>query len=205
MSFLKKLAGPVLEHVGFQQNRREAKRAWNRQMRASNTAYQRATADMRAAGLNPILALKFGPSTTPSAAMANVDYAGSATTGYQIQQMEASTGLAEAQTSLTESRDALNKALIPGAEGIAEVTKQLAGIAKAVTEIIGNDAQGYKELLGQASQLAADWLIKAREVGLSASDAIYRAMQEYGLTPREKNWLDESTINISGKTKGVIK
>lgn len=46
-------------------NAHEAERAFNRELSASNTAYQRAAADMRAAGLNPYT-MHTGGATVPS-------------------------------------------------------------------------------------------------------------------------------------------
>lgn len=59
--------------------KREAKRNRRFQERMSNTQYQRAMADMRKAGLNPILAYKQGGAGTPSgsaAAMPNLSDVG---------------------------------------------------------------------------------------------------------------------------------
>lgn len=62
-------------------------RDWQEHM--SNTAYQRAMADMRAAGLNPILAYQQGGASTPSGGSAAVGtLAGAMGTGYSYQAMQ---------------------------------------------------------------------------------------------------------------------
>lgn len=70
------LGGALGEAAGAwwatEQNKQSAKNQMQFQKQMSNTAYQRVMNDMRKAGLNPILAAKLGPASTPGGAAYNV-------------------------------------------------------------------------------------------------------------------------------------
>jgi hypothetical protein len=89
------------------------------QERMSSTAYQRAMQDMREAGLNPMLAAKVGPASSPVGAMANIQDIGTpaaqaATSAYQAQtqrrQQEQSEQLIASQVEKITSDISVNEA-----------------------------------------------------------------------------------------------
>ena len=121
MAFWIPLAAAAISAAGaIQQGRQSAasaKKQMGFQQAMSNTAHQRQVADLRAAGLNPILSARLGGASTPSGAqpniIPNVGAAGvnSALNAYntaaQVDEREAHTGLMQEQEATENTKQEL--------------------------------------------------------------------------------------------------
>lgn len=136
-----------------EQNRRERKNQQDWQASMANTSYQRSVADLRAAGLNPMLAYSQGGAETPSGGMAQMENVGEglASTALdsirlreEIKQIRENVKKTAQETKTSEAQEKLIEANTAGAQGDAKVKQALGKTA----EILSPGLDKVKQVLG---------------------------------------------------------
>lgn len=180
-----KFVAPALSFLGGERRNSAQSRAAQTQMQfqenLSNTAYQRVRADMRAAGLNPVLAAKYGGASTPGGAMPQLlDTATPAiNTGLQFAKTQADVTLQNANTKLTEAKTTLSENLIPGSEAVSIISTNIAELLGSLDDLLKNYVPSYDAAVKEIETTVKQLIEKGKNSG-------------------------NSVINIYNDVKGVI-
>lgn len=185
-----------------------ANREWQKML--SDTSYQRAAHDLKAAGINPILAGQFGGASSPSSALATMQNPGAAlgsmvSSAIDVGRSKAQTEKTKAETALIKANKVIKKALTPSEETMQEIKEAIYDLGKA----FAGDKDAQSKMKQQMQQLG----FKAKQLKLPPQEMSKIPIK--GISPEGKQAIQQHYLktiidplgsrNVQGKINKGLK
>lgn len=145
------LAAPIISGIfgsegqedANEANAEQAQRQMDFQERMSNTSYQRAIADMKAAGLNPMLAYSQGGASTPGGAQAVIGNKATAATNAALAAAQSQTAHVQNEKTRAETQNVKADTELKGGQLVQALSS--AGHADAMKDNIRQEMQSFDD------------------------------------------------------------
>jgi len=153
----------------YNAQRQELGLNWSERM--SNSAYQRATADMRAAGINPILAYNQGGAATPGASSASAPGYGSPSAG-SVSPAKMENTLGPAVSSAMQAANVMG-----GLHQTAANIGQTEANTRLIQENVMTAQETQSNLRASTAKMAAETATEGERTGLVRNETARAAME----------------------------
>lgn len=197
MSFLGAVLGSVGASIAsglFGSSQAEKDRSYQQQM--SDTAYQRAMKDMRAAGLNPMLAANLGGASTPHGAHASAQFDNPVMAAVTAKQMAAQANLTAKQAKYWDALSRIEDIDADRKEKIEATLKSQGAAADLPPGKVGDTLGAVMSSFGEPAAKAIDKIVEVGGKAVTTAKEAATKVSDWSKESKKDIPLDKFTRTI---------